>query len=64
MRSMIGATALAGVPSTTGAQKGEIETVALVDYEFVPGTDEPLTIAPGTTVEFLWITDTHNIVVD
>ncbi len=31
---------------------------------FSPGTDEPLRIAPGTTVEFVWESDNHNIVVD
>ena len=31
---------------------------------YSPGTDEPLRIAPGTTVEFVWESDNHNIVVD
>jgi len=31
---------------------------------FSPGTDEPLQIAPGTTVEFVWESDNHNIIVD
>ncbi|MBB6645810.1 plastocyanin/azurin family copper-binding protein [Halobellus ruber] len=31
---------------------------------FSPGTDEPLQIAPGTTVEFVWESNNHNIVVD
>jgi len=31
---------------------------------FSPGTDEPLRIAPGTTVEFSWESDNHNIIVD
>jgi len=31
---------------------------------FSPGTDEPLRIAPGTTVEFVWESDNHNIVVE
>jgi plastocyanin len=31
---------------------------------FSPGTEEPLQIAPGTTVEFVWESDNHNIVVD
>jgi plastocyanin len=31
---------------------------------YSPGTEEPLRIAPGTTVEFVWDSDNHNIVVD
>jgi plastocyanin len=31
---------------------------------YTPGTDEPLRIAPGTTVTFTWESDNHNIVVD
>ena len=34
------------------------------NYTFVPGTGEPLYAAPGTTVEFVWQSDNHNIVVD
>lgn len=30
---------------------------------FTPGTQEPLKITPGTTVEFVWKSDDHNIVV-
>ncbi|WP_435182893.1 plastocyanin/azurin family copper-binding protein [Halobellus sp. EA9] len=30
---------------------------------FEPGTSEPLQIAPGTTVKFVWDSDNHNIVV-
>ncbi len=37
--------------------------VELVDYAYVPGTDQPLEIEPGTTVRFVWITDTHNIAI-
>lgn len=44
------------------AETNDIVTVELVDYAFEPGTDQPLTIEPGTTVQFVWITDTHNIV--
>ncbi|GAB3032146.1 cupredoxin domain-containing protein [Natronobiforma cellulositropha] len=43
---------------------GETETVAVVDYAYEPGTDSPHVIAPGTTVEWIWETDNHNIVVD
>lgn len=34
------------------------------DYVFTPGTENPLRIAPGTTVKFVWKSDTHNIFVD
>ncbi|MFW6448433.1 MAG: plastocyanin/azurin family copper-binding protein [Halobacteriota archaeon] len=45
-------------------EDGDVVEVALVDFEFDPGTDSPLEIEPGTTVRFVWETDTHNIVVD
>jgi len=48
----------------TGAAGGESVTVELVDYAYEPGTDSPLAIEPGTTVQFVWVTDNHNIVVD
>ncbi|MCU4744753.1 plastocyanin/azurin family copper-binding protein [Natronoglomus mannanivorans] len=47
-----------------GAQNGDTVTVDLVDYAYEPGTDSPLEIPPGTTVEFVWITDQHNIALD
>ena len=47
-----------------GGGTGATVEVALVDYAFEPGTEEPLTIPPGTTVRFVWETSTHNIVVD
>ncbi|WP_232685978.1 plastocyanin/azurin family copper-binding protein [Halobacterium zhouii] len=28
---------------------------------FVPGTDEALTVSPGTTVRFVWLSSTHNV---
>jgi plastocyanin len=31
---------------------------------FRPGTDEALQITPGTTVEFVWESDNHNVVVE
>jgi plastocyanin len=34
------------------------------DFVFTPGTDELLAITPGTAVEFVWESDTHNIVVE
>ena len=33
------------------------------EYIFKPGTNRPLTIAPGTTVKWVWKSDLHNIVV-
>jgi len=48
----------------TGAAGGESVTVELVDYAYEPGTSTPLTIEPGTTVQFVWVTDNHNIAVD
>ncbi len=53
--------------NATGASAqggGGSETVSLVDYAFEPGTEEPLGIAPGTTVTFVWETGNHNIVVE
>ncbi|MFC7114525.1 plastocyanin/azurin family copper-binding protein [Natronoarchaeum sp. GCM10025703] len=46
-----------------GAEGGSV-TAELVDYAYEPGTESPLVISPGTTVQFVWITDTHNINVD
>ena len=43
---------------------GGSATVDLVDFAFEPGTEAPLYITPGTTVNFVWVTSTHNIVVD
>ncbi|WP_158055699.1 plastocyanin/azurin family copper-binding protein [Halorussus halophilus] len=34
------------------------------ELRFEPGTDEPLKIPAGTTVPFVWESDSHNIVVD
>ncbi|WP_097007819.1 plastocyanin/azurin family copper-binding protein [Natronoarchaeum philippinense] len=53
-----------GGNQTGGAEGGGTETVELVDYAYEPGTDQPLQITPGTTVQFVWITDNHNINVD
>jgi plastocyanin len=60
-------TTTGGNATTTGGGGGGggvTRTVNLVDYAYEPGTEEPLYIAPGTTVEFVWKTDTHNINVD
>ena len=50
--------------AAAGGGGGGTETVNLVDFAFEPGTDSPLYITPGTTVNFVWETSTHNIVVD
>ena len=69
--------ATAGVAGTASAQEnnssgggggggGGTKTVTVGpgnDFVFTPGTDEPLYVAPGTTVEFVWESDNHNIVV-
>ncbi|MFC6826296.1 plastocyanin/azurin family copper-binding protein [Halopelagius fulvigenes] len=34
------------------------------DLVFKPGTDQALEIAPGTTVEWVWKSDNHNVVPD
>jgi len=34
------------------------------EFGFFPGTDAPLRIRLGTTVHFVWRTDSHNIVVE
>ena len=47
-----------------GGGGGATQTVNLVDFAFEPGTEEPLYVTPGTTVEFVWETSTHNIVID
>jgi len=65
-----GGTTTAGGNSTTtsgGGGGGSTTTVAVGpdgNFVFSPGTDSPLYITPGTTVEFVWESDTHNIVVD
>ena len=77
LRGAAGATAVAGASGTAAAQEdgggtgtdsggggGGTQTINLVDYAYEPGTDSPAYITPGTTVEFVWETNTHNIVVD
>ena len=56
-----------GTGTATSGGGGPTETVTVGpggSLVFSPGTDEPLQIAPGTTVEFVWESDNHNIVVD
>ncbi|MFW6449116.1 MAG: plastocyanin/azurin family copper-binding protein [Halobacteriota archaeon] len=64
VKTAAGATAAAGAVGSAAGQDGDEVTVELDDFFFEPGTDSPLQIEPGTTVTFVWITDTHNIVVD
>ncbi|WP_435364177.1 plastocyanin/azurin family copper-binding protein [Haloarchaeobius sp. DYHT-AS-18] len=33
------------------------------EFVFTPGTDDPLTVTAGTTVKFVWESNTHNILV-
>ena len=51
------------------AQEGAAETVTVAvgpggALVYEPGTDAPLEVLPGTTVEFVWESDNHNIVVE
>lgn len=56
----------ASVAATAASPVAAQETVMveLVDFAFEPGTENPLEIPPGTTVTFVWQTDSHNIVVE
>lgn len=55
-------------PGTSEQETGtDSKTVAVGPdgrYVFTPGTETSLRIAPGTTVKFVWKSDTHNIYVD
>ena len=56
-----------GTSGSAGSGGGPTVTVTVGpggSLVFSPGTDSPLQIAPGTTVEFVWESDNHNIVVD
>lgn len=63
LRTAAGTTAGAAAVGTAAGQE-ETAEVELVDYAFEPGTNSPLQIEPGTTVTFVWVTSTHNIVVE
>lgn len=58
----------AGNESATSTPTGGTTEVVAVgpdnEFVFTPGTEEPLSISPGTTVRFVWESDTHNIIVD
>lgn len=47
-------------PTETPAPRREV-VVALVDYAFEPGTEDPLVVPRWTTVRFVWETSYHNI---
>ena len=56
-----------GGTTTGGGGGGGSETVAVGpdgNFVFTPGTNEPLYITPGTTVTWVWESDTHNIIPD
>lgn len=51
----------------TNENSGESRTVEVGPggrYTFEPGTQSPLEIPAGTTVEWIWKSDNHNVVVD
>ncbi len=49
---------------TTEVIVGPVGDDGAPNFTFTPGTDQPLAITPGTTVDFVWESDTHNIVVE
>jgi plastocyanin len=80
IRTAAGTAAAAGATGTAAAQEGTgtssgsgggggggTETVEVGpggSLVYTPGTEEALKITPGTTVEFVWKSNNHNIVVD
>lgn len=65
LRGAIGTAAIAAGSGVAAAQDaGSSLEIALVDFAYEPGTDEPARITPGTTVTFVWETPNHNINVD
>ncbi|WP_128477854.1 plastocyanin/azurin family copper-binding protein [Halorussus pelagicus] len=71
MRTATGAAAAAGAAGTAGAAESQEEGGGGGSQEVIVGPGgslvydpEELTIAPGTTVNFVWESDNHNIVVD
>jgi Plastocyanin len=62
-----GAAAVAVTGGGASGQTGGTETVSVGpggQLVYDPGTDAPHQILPGTTVEFVWESDNHNIVVE
>lgn len=64
LRATAGAGGIAAGSGVVAGQENQTATVELVDFAFEPGTEQPLEITPGTTVTFVWETDTHNITVE
>lgn len=64
LRASAGSVGAVGLTGVGSAAQEQTVTVELVDFAFEPGTEEPLEIPPGTTVEFVWETNSHNIVVE
>ena len=50
--------------TTTARETVTVEVAPGGRYAFEPSGDEPLVVAAGTTVEFVWESDVHNVVVD
>lgn len=61
LRGAAGAGALTAATGQASAQEGGTQEIALVDFAYEPGTEEPAEITPGTTVNFVWETTSHNI---
>jgi plastocyanin len=63
-----GTAAAAGAAGTAAAQADGGTTTVTVgpggSLVYEPGTDEALQVTPGTTVEFVWESDNHNVVVE
>ena len=65
LRGAAGTAALAGASgAAAGQESGSTLQMDLVDFAYEPGTEEPARIAPGTTVNFVWQTPSHNIAID
>lgn len=64
LSSLSGCTSNGSTSTPTSTPEGPVVEVGPGGrYKFVPGTDEPLRISTGTTVKWVWKSDTHNIVV-
>jgi len=57
----MGVSSASSVVTATG-DSAEVTVGPGGNFVFEPGTDEPLAISPGTTVEFVWESDNHNVV--
>jgi plastocyanin len=62
------AVALAGCSGGQDEEDGSADATVEVgpndEFAFEPGTDEPLRVEAGATVEFVWRSGPHNVVVD